>query len=111
MILSQRYMNTPKGDEEKKRLINRLKRVEGQVRGIQKMVDEDRYCMDVLIQIDAINAALKTVGTSLIEHHTSHCVIDRKSTRLNSSHVAISYAVFCLKTKNKYVGGFNEVQL
>lgn len=76
MILSQRYMNTPKGDEEKKRLINRLKRVEGQVRGIQKMVDEDRYCMDVLIQIDAINAALKTVGTSLIEHHTSHCVME-----------------------------------
>src|SRR5699024_12512638 len=76
MILSQRYMNTPKGDEEKKRLINRLKRDEGQVRGIQKMVDEDRYCMDVLIQIDAINAALKTVGTSLIEHHTSHCVME-----------------------------------
>src|SRR5690625_4894152 len=76
MILSLRYMNTQKCDEEKKRLINRLKRVEGQVRRIQKMVDEDRYCMDVLIQIDAINAALKTVGTSLIEQHTSHCVME-----------------------------------
>src|SRR5699024_11839094 len=76
LILSQKYMNTQKSDEEKKRLINSLKRVEGQVRRIQKMVDEDRYCMDVLIQIDAINAALKTVGTSLIEHHTSHCVME-----------------------------------
>src|SRR5690625_2440961 len=76
MILSQRYINTTKSDEEKKRIINRIKRDEGQVRGIQKMVDEDRYCMDVLIQIDAINAALKTVGTSLIEHHTSHCVME-----------------------------------
>src|SRR5699024_10148909 len=76
VILSQRYMNTPKGDEEKKRLINRLKRVEGQVRGIQKMVDEYRCCMDVLIQIDAITAALKNVRTSLIEDHTLHCVME-----------------------------------
>src|SRR5699024_4725855 len=76
MILSQRYMNITTGDEEKYQLTNRLKLGEGQVRGIQKMVDEDRYCMDVLIQIDAINAALNTVGTRLIEHHTSHCVME-----------------------------------
>ncbi len=72
--MSQRYMNTPKSTEEKKQLINRLKRVEGQVRGIQNMIEEDRYCVDVLIQIDAINAALTKVGTNLLEHHTSHCV-------------------------------------
>lgn len=74
--MSKKYMNTPKSGEEKKQLINRLKRVEGQVRGIQNMIEEDRYCVDVLIQIDAINAALKQVGGNLLEHHTSHCVLE-----------------------------------
>lgn len=74
--MSREYMKTPKNDKEKKQLINRLKRVEGQVRGIQNMIEEDRYCVDVLIQIDAINAALKKVGGNLLEHHTSHCVLE-----------------------------------
>lgn len=74
--MEKKYMNTPKNSEEKKKLINRLKRVEGQVRGIQNMVEEDRYCVDILIQIDAINAALKQVGGNLLEHHTSHCVLE-----------------------------------
>lgn len=59
---------------EKEKLINRLKRVEGQVRGLQKMIDEDRYCIDVLVQISAIQAALKKVGFNLMERHTKSCV-------------------------------------
>ncbi|MCD5325202.1 MULTISPECIES: metal-sensing transcriptional repressor [Pontibacillus] len=67
---------TPRTDEEKQKVLNRLKRIEGQVRGIQKMIEEDRYCVDVLVQISAINAALKKVGFSLMERHTNHCVAD-----------------------------------
>ncbi|HET7579086.1 MAG TPA: metal-sensing transcriptional repressor [Bacillales bacterium] len=66
----------PRSDTEKKQLVNRLKRVEGQVRGLQKMVEEDRYCVDVLVQVSAINAALKKVGYSLLERHTKTCVSD-----------------------------------
>ncbi|AOM83094.1 Repressor CsoR of the copZA operon [Salisediminibacterium beveridgei] len=61
-------------EDEKKLLIQRLKRVEGQVRGIQKMVDEDRYCVDILVQISAINAALKRAGFQILEDHTKGCV-------------------------------------
>lgn len=61
-------------DAQKQSVINRLKRIEGQVRGVQKMVEEDRYCVDVLVQISAIDAALKKVGYSLMEDHTKHCV-------------------------------------
>lgn len=61
-------------DEEKKQLTQRLKRIEGQVRGVQKMIDEERYCVDVLIQISAISAALKKVGFQLLEDHTKGCV-------------------------------------
>ena len=54
----------------------RLKRIEGQVRGIQNMVDNDRYCIDILTQISAINAAMNKVGLQLLEKHTRHCVTD-----------------------------------
>lgn len=65
---------TPRSDEEKKAIQNRLKRIEGQVRGIQKMVDSDRYCIDILVQISAIQAALKKVGFTISERHMKHCV-------------------------------------
>ncbi|MBU5467647.1 metal-sensing transcriptional repressor [Virgibacillus sp. MSJ-26] len=64
----------PRSDGEKQAVINRLKRIEGQVRGIQKMVEDDRYCVDILVQISAINAALKKVGFSVAERHAKHCV-------------------------------------
>lgn len=64
----------PRTTEEKQSMINRLKRIEGQVRGIQRMVEEDRYCLDVLVQISAINAALKKVGFSVTERHMKHCI-------------------------------------
>lgn len=61
-------------EAEKQELIKRLKRVEGQVRGIQKMIEEDRYCVDILVQVSAINAGLKKVGYKLLEDHTRGCV-------------------------------------
>ncbi|MBM7840276.1 DNA-binding FrmR family transcriptional regulator [Alkalihalobacillus xiaoxiensis] len=61
---------------EKTQLQNRLKRIEGQVRGIQKMIEEDRYCVDVLIQLSAIQVALKKVSMTMLEDHSKHCVAD-----------------------------------
>lgn len=57
-------------------LENRLKRIEGQVRGVQKMVEEGRYCVDILTQIDAITAALARVQDQILDAHLSHCVAD-----------------------------------
>ncbi len=59
----------------KDQLGKRLRRVEGQVRGIQKMVDDDRYCVDVLTQISAVQAALDKVALGLVSEHTRHCVM------------------------------------
>jgi CsoR family transcriptional regulator, copper-sensing transcriptional repressor len=59
----------------KEQLQTRLRRVEGQVRGVQKMVDEDRYCIDVLTQIAAIQAALDKVALGLLDGHAHTCVI------------------------------------
>ncbi|MEE6271897.1 metal-sensitive transcriptional regulator [Georgenia wangjunii] len=54
----------------------RLRRIEGQVRGIARMVDEDVYCIDVLTQISAVTKALQAVGIGLVEDHLGHCVVD-----------------------------------
>ena len=59
----------------KDQLLARLKRIEGQTRGVQKMVDEDRYCIDVLTQISAIQAALDKVALGLLDEHVKHCVV------------------------------------
>lgn len=59
----------------KDQLLKRLKRVEGQVRGIQGMVDDDRYCIDILTQISAVQAALDKVALGLVDEHTRHCVM------------------------------------
>lgn len=60
--------------ENKPRLLNRLNRVEGQVRGIARMVDEDRYCIDVLTQLQAVRAALAKVETEMLRDHLGHCI-------------------------------------
>ena len=60
---------------DKDALSARLKRIEGQVRGSERMVDEERYCIDILTQISAIQAALDKVGLRLLEQHAAHCVI------------------------------------
>jgi DNA-binding FrmR family transcriptional regulator len=62
--------------EDKEKLMKRLARVEGQVRGVSKMVEEERYCIDVLTQIGAIQAALDKVALGLLDEHTRHCVVE-----------------------------------
>jgi DNA-binding FrmR family transcriptional regulator len=59
----------------KDQLLKRLRRIEGQVRGIERMVDDDRYCIDVLTQISAVQAALDKVALGLLDGHARHCVI------------------------------------
>ena len=59
--------------EGKERNLNRLRRIEGQVRGLQKMVDEDRYCADVMTQIASVHEALRAVGRELMRNHLKHC--------------------------------------
>ncbi|MEY4878763.1 MAG: hypothetical protein RJB62_231 [Pseudomonadota bacterium] len=54
--------------------INRLKRIEGQVRGVTRMVEEDRYCIDILTQIQALKAALRKVESEVLKGHAAHCV-------------------------------------
>jgi len=61
---------------EKQAYLNRLKRVEGQVRGLQRMVDEDVYCIEILTQVSAATKALETVALSLLDDHLRHCVTD-----------------------------------
>ena len=60
--------------EEKEALVKRLHRVEGQVRGIERMVEDDRYCIDVLTQISAVRTALESLAFKLLDDHVNHCV-------------------------------------
>jgi DNA-binding FrmR family transcriptional regulator len=60
--------------DKKPKLLNRLARIEGQVRGIARMVDDDRYCIDVLTQLQAVRAALSRVETELLKDHLDHCI-------------------------------------
>ena len=60
--------------ENKAKLLNRLSRIEGQVRGIARMVEEERYCIDVLTQIQAVRAALARVETEMLKDHLGHCI-------------------------------------
>ncbi len=62
----------------KKPLLDRLKRIEGQVRGLARMVEDDRYCIDVLTQISAVQAALDRVALGLLNGHARHCVVGGK---------------------------------
>lgn len=61
---------------EKEAYLHRLKRIEGQVRGIARMVEEDKYCIDILTQVAAVNKALHAVSIGLLDDHIGHCVVD-----------------------------------
>ena len=61
---------------DKAALAKRLHRIEGQVRGIERMVDDDRYCIDILTQIAAVNTALESLAFKLLHDHVHHCVAD-----------------------------------
>ena len=65
-----------RSDEEYKSLINRLSRIEGQVRGVRKMVETDAYCVDILTQVSAIQAALNGFNRELLSNHIRTCVMD-----------------------------------
>ena len=62
--------------KDKEALTKRLHRIEGQVRGIERMVADDRYCIDILTQIAAVRTALEQVGAKLLENHVTHCVAE-----------------------------------
>ncbi len=61
---------------DKPAIRKRLHRIEGQVRGIERMVDEDRYCIDILTQVAAVETALESLALQLLDDHVSHCVAD-----------------------------------
>ena len=61
--------------DTKPKILNRLSRIEGQVRGIARMVDDDRYCIDLLTQLQAVRAALHRVETEVLRDHLDHCVM------------------------------------
>lgn len=63
-----------KDADAKSKLANRLSRIEGQVRGVARMVEEDRYCIDILTQVQAVRAALARVETELLKDHLDHCI-------------------------------------
>ena len=80
--------------------LTRLRKIEGQVRGLQRLVEEDTYCIDVLTQIASVNAALKKVALGLVDQHLRHCVLeamdddpDRGQLRLTEATIAVERLV------------------
>ena len=69
-----RAKTTSRSEEQKKKLLNRLKRIEGQVRGLQTMIENDAYCNDILIQSAAVNAAVNAFNKELLANHIRTCV-------------------------------------
>ena len=69
-------MSVPGYHDDKAALVKRLHRIEGQVRGIERMVEEERYCIDILDQISAVSTALEKVGLRVLDGHVNHCVTD-----------------------------------
>lgn len=72
---------------------NRLRRIEGQVRGLERMIDEDQYCIDVLTQIASVTRALQGVAMGLLDEHVRHCVADAVKTGPESGDEKISEAI------------------
>ncbi len=72
----------------KDELTKRLRRIEGQVRGVEKMVDEERYCIDVLTQISAVQAALDKVALGLLDDHAHHCVMGAEDEQTRDARTA-----------------------
>lgn len=70
------HPSQPRTEKELRDLTTRLNRIEGQVRGIKKMIEDDRYCLDILSQLSSVQSALKQVGYMVTERHITHCVSD-----------------------------------
>lgn len=85
--------------ENKEDLLKRLKKIEGQIRGIHKMIEEDRYCVDILNQIAAVQAALNKVGLNLLDSHTRGCVANAIKDGDGSKHIDELMEVIRIFTK------------
>ena len=70
------HKSKERSEEEARRLINRLNRVEGQVRGVRTMVEEERYCVDIMTQVQAIQSALNAFNKELLASHIKSCVVE-----------------------------------
>lgn len=66
---------TMRSEEQKKKLVNRLSRIEGQVRGLKRMIEEDAYCADILTQSSAVNAAMNSFNKEMLNRHIHSCVV------------------------------------
>jgi DNA-binding FrmR family transcriptional regulator len=74
-------------------VLKRLRRIEGQTRGLQRMVEEDTYCIDVLTQVAAVTKALQAVSLGLLEDHMNHCVVDAARTGESEGRVKVTEAL------------------
>ena len=72
--MSEPTVHTHGYSEHRDALVKRLHRIEGQVRGLERMVEEDRYCIDILTQIAAVNTALESLAFRILDDHVNHCV-------------------------------------
>lgn len=75
-IMTEQIKCKCRDEKEFKDLVNRLNRIEGQVRGVKKMVEDDRYCIDIVTQVSAIQAALNSFNKVLLSNHIKSCVVD-----------------------------------
>ena len=89
-------MNHPCHDSQ----VNRLRKIEGQVRGLQKMIEERRYCMDIVSQLRAVQGALKKVELGILETHLQHCVQDALNSRNSEDAEAKIQEIIQLLQKN-----------
>ena len=74
--MSEQHGHLEGNDEAVQAHLKRLRRIEGQVRGIQRMVEEEKYCIDILTQVSAMTKALQSVALGLLDEHIAHCVAD-----------------------------------
>ncbi len=82
----------PGYSSDKDAILKRLRRIEGQVRGLQRMVEDDRYCINVLEQVSAVTRALQSVSLELLGDHLAHCVVDAARTGGDQAHEKIEEA-------------------
>ena len=75
----------------------RLRKIEGQVRGLQRLVDEDTYCIDILTQIASVNAALKKVAVGLVDQHVRHCVLNAVDEDLDAGQLRLTEATVAIE--------------
>ncbi len=85
---------TIRTDEDKKSIKSRLNRIEGQIRGISNMIDEDRYCDDILIQLSAVDKSIKSLANLLLEKHMKSCV---KENLLNGNDIVLDEIIDLFK--------------